>query len=227
MSPTPPVSLPGSSPLTRGKLHVGDKRVDARGLIPAHAGKTTGRAACRSARWAHPRSRGENRERGASLGGVAGSSPLTRGKLLTITAMIAALGLIPAHAGKTSTASPQRPSSWAHPRSRGENHLSACVFRRRHGSSPLTRGKPHRPPRPARPCGLIPAHAGKTPARRGPPPESRAHPRSRGENQIGLDEAGHGVGSSPLTRGKPPRPCPTRGGTGLIPAHAGKTRWCG
>ena len=50
----------GSSPLTRGKRH-DQRRVGApRGLIPAHAGKTT--AASHSARGAgaHPRSREEN-----------------------------------------------------------------------------------------------------------------------------------------------------------------------
>ena len=50
----------GSSPLTRGKLGVGDVGDGGHGLIPAHAGKTR-RASCRLAtHWAHPRSRGEN-----------------------------------------------------------------------------------------------------------------------------------------------------------------------
>ena len=50
----------GSSPLTRGKLCVRHAHDGKRGLIPAHAGKTSAFDAARSARAAHPRSRGEN-----------------------------------------------------------------------------------------------------------------------------------------------------------------------
>ena len=54
-------------------------------------------------------------------------------------------------------------------------------------------------------------------------PLSVAHPRSRGENILPALEPLGGVGSSPLTRGKPAE---WDGGgvrVGLIPAHAGKT----
>ena len=50
------------------------------GLIPAHAGKTTGNETSVSPRRAHPRSRGENRVLVGGDQGRAGSSPLTRGK---------------------------------------------------------------------------------------------------------------------------------------------------
>ena len=50
----------GSSPLTRGKRRWTFGLSFFEGLIPAHAGKTTGRQVSRSAPWAHPRSRGEN-----------------------------------------------------------------------------------------------------------------------------------------------------------------------
>ena len=52
---------------------------------------------------------------------LGGSSPLTRGKHLAIQVGLAAGGLIPAHAGKTASASPFAWTTWAHPRSRGEN----------------------------------------------------------------------------------------------------------
>ena len=54
---------------------------------------------------------------------------------------------------------------------------------------------------------------------------SPAHPRSRGENGALLSGIKREPGSSPLTRGK--RMCPSWITTraGLIPAHAGKTRW--
>ena len=50
------------------------------------------------------------------------------------------------------------------------------------GSSPLTRGKQFRIKNAELETGLIPAHAGKTPEYHSVDEESRAHPRSRGEN---------------------------------------------
>ena len=92
-----------------------------------------------------------------------------------------------------------------------------------YGSSPLTRGKLVVTGRSSSLRGLIPAHAGKTRLRSLDSTESRAHPRSRGENRAAAALTSAARGSSPLTRGK-------RGGvslptrlSGLIPAHAGKT----
>ena len=72
--------------------------------------------------------------------------------------------------------------------------------------------------------GLIPAHAGKTGQAGDQANETKAHPRSRGENQDLEVVLVHGEGSSPLTRGK--RQVSHHGvhGCRLIPAHAGKTR---
>ena len=50
-----------------------------------------------------------------------GSSPLTRGKPDLTMEDATALGLIPAHAGKTLTHTAGGGRGWAHPRSRGEN----------------------------------------------------------------------------------------------------------
>ena len=111
----------------------------------------------------------------------------------------------------------------AHPRSRGENAYVTGPDNLCSGSSPLTRGKRGTPSAADFACGLIPAHAGKTasPTRRSLP--TAAHPRSRGENFTDLIPALPGVGSSPLTRGKPgPVELSTKK-TRLIPAHAGKT----
>ena len=70
-----------------------------------------------------------------------GSSPLTRGKPVREIPGRRVLGLIPTHAGKTSCSSPSRPSTRAHPRSRGENLKCGCLAVAVFGSSPLTRGK--------------------------------------------------------------------------------------
>ena len=132
----------GSSPLTRGKRLTNQDAKLARGLIPAHAGKTPDESGCQAGAWAHPRSRGENTFADSVAVALVGSSPLTRGKLRRLRAPAASKGLIPAHAGKTNG------SDWS--------------SNRRPGSSPLTRGKLQARHRSAPRPGLIPAHAGKT-----------------------------------------------------------------
>ena len=92
----------GSSPLTRGKpLPERGLRL-RRGLIPAHAGKTSPSAPGGIASRAHPRSRGENSISIGSASRMPGSSPLTRGKPGGAALPIRTPGLIPAHAGKTA-----------------------------------------------------------------------------------------------------------------------------
>ena len=91
----------GSSPLTRGKPAGWQTPAIHTGLIPAHAGKTGGRAARAPPGWAHPRSRGENTWTPAPLATCVGSSPLTRGKQNQAFRPHPNKGLIPAHAGKT------------------------------------------------------------------------------------------------------------------------------
>ena len=217
-------SLLGSSPLTRGKPGGGGVTPLPRRLIPAHAGKTFAATSYTTFSGAHPRSRGENSDAGEGLAAHAGSSPLTRGKRspprsapslwgsspLTRGKQVRGgdargrTGLIPAHAGKTTTTRPRRCATRAHPRSRGEN-------RRRHD---WRRDGPR----------LIPAHAGKTPAATSIRLDPAAHPRSRGENPSPRLGFVGDRGSSPLTRGKPVL-CPdVHLVGGLIPAHAGKTR---
>ena len=192
----------GSSPLTRGKHLSRSVNWVARGLIPAHAGKT--RKSSRNSRTirAHPRSRGENLRRRRTGVRYQGSSPLTRGKLGDSGGDTQSGGLIPAHAGKTtrSRRCPRRPP--AHPRSRGENRDSDPWGEDGPGSSPLTRGKLLGGHRREHVCGLIPAHAGKTETPSADARPSKAHPRSRGENEAHSLLEALNQGSSPLTRGK-------------------------
>ena len=157
-------STMGSSPLTRGKQTGVEAANQESRLIPAHAGKTRGVCLVRRASRAHPRSRGENLRREGVLRVAHGSSPLTRGKPVHRVDAELLGGLIPAHAGKTPTALTVSSRDSAHPRSRGENTRTVTASPPRRGSSPLTRGK--RPGWARRGCarGLIPAHAGKTPA---------------------------------------------------------------
>ena len=215
--------LPGSSPLTRGKLLLDPEEVPIEGLIPAHAGKTRP-PACQGPEWAaHPRSRGENRQERSRLSCVDGSSPLTRGKPADCRVPLDTQRLIPAHAGKTWVTSAASPTGRAHPRSRGENWSDRLYTSDTWGSSPLTRGKPARRGLEGMVRRLIPAHAGKTADTHRRCEYQAAHPRSRGENYQYHHDWYQPSGSSPLTRGKPAR----RGLEGmvrrLIPAHAGKT----
>ena len=176
------VAMPGSSPLTRGKLCRTLERVSDGGLIPAHAGKTCRTFSTCSSLPAHPRSRGENYPHHHPWTRRRGSSPLTRGKRQAVDPAGHARGLIPAHAGKTHGTSSYQSYAAAHPRSRGENLPSETIFRNSSGSSPLTRGKLlERGCNPAR-AGLIPAHAGKTELHGNETTDCEAHPRSRGEN---------------------------------------------
>ena len=129
------------SPLTRENQHRPGHHTLHRGLIPAHTGKTRGRAEwpspprtipahtgktlvsgpeCSTGR-AHPRSHGENDRRRASTFFSSGSSPLTRGKRATRCARRVRARLIPAHAGKTQMLRIGPLRRAAHPRSRGEN----------------------------------------------------------------------------------------------------------
>ena len=172
---------------------------------------------------AHPRSRGENPQYRSVPGTLAGSSPLTRGKHPDVRAGRRRSGLIPAHAGKTCSQVIGEPNDRAHPRSRGENRATPRLARVSSGSSPLTRGKRGDGSEPWAARRLIPAHAGKTGSRRASHATDRAHPRSRGENDILQITNALKQGSSPLTRGKPGDLGNHQRRGGLIPAHAGKT----
>ena len=213
----------GSSPLTRGKLVASVLGDPVSGLIPAHAGKTSIPFITRIGSGAHPRSRGENLGLLVLDVAAVGSSPLTRGKPERSTRQTPSHGLIPAHAGKTTTSMRSPKTSRAHPRSRGENCGASRAVVQHCGSSPLTRGKRPGWARRGRACGLIPAHAGKTIGPDSAVNGAVAHPRSRGENFGQKTNDPGAKGSSPLTRGKHRLPGRGHHRHGLIPAHAGKT----
>ena len=96
-------------------------------------------------------------------------------------------------------------------------------FGRWAGSSPLARGTPTKPTKGLRKSGLIPARAGNTCVVVGFGLRSGAHPRSRGEHALQVQDSFWRSGSSPLARGTPA--AGERGDTtsGLIPARAGNT----
>ena len=131
----------GSSPLTRGKRVQGLTDLIPARLIPAHAGKTETLTLIAPHSPAHPRSRGENEICAPDKCPPYGSSPLTRGKLVSVVHMDEFFRLIPAHAGKTHLTAASLHGPGAHPRSRGENGSALGWGPLCSGSSPLTRGK--------------------------------------------------------------------------------------
>ena len=146
-----------------------------------------------------------------------------RGKRASGVPFCAMGGLIPAHAGKTTTRLATLWTTWAHPRACGENIGQTILGDIAEGSSPRMRGKHSDRAIPRSGDGLIPAHAGKTARQVCRQPVSRAHPRACGENSLRFDDPVRPPGSSPRMRGKlPGAPKGTRL-VGLIPAHAGKT----
>ena len=166
----------------RGKRFPPRRNRTMPGLIPAHAGKTTPRRKTPPALTAHPRACGENRLTLLYASGGSGSSPRMRGKPSLSHTEGGIPGLIPAHAGKTTTADAQYSMPKAHPRACGENLKCERAARNNGGSSPRMRGKPLVDlVRAARP-GLIPAHAGKTTRAYGVAVQAPAHPRACGEN---------------------------------------------
>ena len=132
-------------------------------------------------------------------------------------------GLIPAHAGKTSSAFSKRLGKPAHPRACGENQMLRGLQFVVHGSSPRMRGKPPYSCSHTQLRRLIPAHAGKTARVHRVGLRRRAHPRACGENAVSVQRFNGALGSSPRMRGKLTTAGNRMGTGGLIPAHAGKT----
>ena len=193
------------------------------GLIPACAGKTAHATGDRRRRRAHPRACGENIRTSLKDTLTQGSSPRMRGKPRVRRAQHWPHGLIPAHAGKTTTMNTHKFARQAHPRACGENIRTSLKDTLTQGSSPRMRGKPRVRRAQHWPHGLIPAHAGKTTTMNTHKFARQAHPRACGENAAAWKSTVDGTGSSPRMRGK--HQCQGCGllSFRLIPACAGKT----
>ena len=213
----------GSSPRGRGKRRSGHQCLRSCRLIPAWAGKTSGRAGGLAVRRAHPRVGGENVVLRRLSAVAAGSSPRGRGKHEAWAFDADSGRLIPAWAGKTLMVSAAGSVIPAHPRVGGENRLLVRVRRRPDGSSPRGRGKPCRAGRLRSGRRLIPAWAGKTVLHDVLRDRHPAHPRVGGENHVFNAHDMQDGGSSPRGRGKRLTRVSVSVIVGLIPAWAGKT----
>ena len=115
------ISLSGSSPLVRGKLHDGEIHRITQRIIPACAGQTS--RPCRSMPRAsdHPRLCGANYAGNGNFFGRYGSSPLVRGKLLGDATSELRIRIIPACAGQTGGIRAHAGGDSDHPRLCGAN----------------------------------------------------------------------------------------------------------
>ena len=116
----------GSSPHTRG-AHDGAQlgRCSIR-IIPAYAGSTKIAQKGKGMAADHPRIRGEHCCAEMLFAAFQGSSPHTRGALLTLPRRRRLLRIIPAYAGSTPALSASAPPRPDHPRIRGEHPCRCC-----------------------------------------------------------------------------------------------------
>ena len=223
MSSPVPGDLAGSSPHTRGLRGGPGLGCHRQGIIPAHAGFTTGPRACAPRTPDHPRTRGVYLATVCTPVMIPGSSPHTRGLPIGELIGLASTGIIPAHAGFTGRGSGRNHDVSDHPRTRGVYGRGGAFPWPGGGSSPHTRGLRQKPqkinPKPR----IIPAHAGFTAGvqpRVSRPPD---HPRTRGVYRTAIRKGLRRGGSSPHTRGLLSSCRSTTVQTRIIPAHAGFT----
>ena len=195
------ISHQGSSPHVRG-TPAGIRVVPVRaGIIPACAGNTERRhPSCLRFR-DHPRMCGEHLLGHCLVSRAAGSSPHVRGTLVSSSAGVGSVGIIPACAGNTTSRMNMLSGSWDHPRMCGEHCMWFAGLEQIMGSSPHVRGTRSRAkagrPRP----GIIPACAGNTSYARLYGAQLRDHPRMCGEHRAVWEPSLDCLGSSPHVRG--------------------------
>ncbi len=171
----------GSSPRMRGAPGLLAKVGRVVGIIPADAGSTSQPISCRTPSRDHPRGCGEHRAARGSTSIVPGSSPRMRGAPSCRVRDDLRPGIIPAHAGSTSSTIP--------------NALP------RDGSSPRMRGARWRLRDRPRGGGIIPADAGSTCRVNEGPTTVGDHPRGCGEHRREPGSVHNIGGSSPRMRG--------------------------
>ena len=195
------------------------------GIIPAHAGNTVRPCEALSCFRDHPRTCGEHRVEEFNRIVNAGSSPHMRGTRNRRQRMVRLAGIIPAHAGNTYEACRSGSGDGDHPRTCGEHLCPALCGVIGSGSSPHMRGTLQRLKDTSQVTGIIPAHAGNTRTVRCRNARSGDHPRTCGEHIPVSWWSVPPRGSSPHMRGTPGREASEESDRGIIPAHAGNTRY--
>ena len=133
--------------------------------------------------------------------------------------------IIPAHAGNTAESISSSMTIRDHPRTCGEHSNVFHHNSAKNGSSPHMRGTRDRVPVAPVVVGIIPAHAGNTVLLSMPRKLTRDHPRTCGEHLPTACVFHPLTGSSPHMRGTRNPDEHKRHTEGIIPAHAGNTRY--
>ena len=184
-------------------------------IIPAHAGNTLAKRTTSAPNAArdHPRACGEHTLMLELAQTYTGSSPRMRGTPMGTCSYLLITGIIPAHAGNTTTMYPWNLILGDHPRACGEHFFRAIID--------------------VEIRGIIPAHAGNTCLPVSPAASSWDHPRACGEHKLLTSLLKKRRGSSPRMRGTRRQLFHDIQFGGIIPAHAGNTRrpvvrptWC-
>ena len=133
-------------------------------------------------------------------------------------------GIIPAHAGNTTTSRLVLFTVWDHPRVCGEHAMPRNFVSILPGSSPRMRGTQTLMASNSSRMGIIPVYAGNTRPARGNAGTPWDHPRVCGEHYSSNTVRIAVWGSSPRMRGTPGARVDRVRGRGIIPAYAGNTR---
>ena len=213
----------GSPPHMRGKEVPQIPQILARGITPAHAGKSRGTVPDARQKQDHPRTCGEKATRRAVFKWASGSPPHMRGKVFVRFGVVLAAGITPAHAGKRTAPHFHERRSWDHPRTCGEKRTYSLLVSVHSGSPPHMRGKVQLHARTGGAAGITPAHAGKSGWPHPAGPACRDHPRTCGEKIARAWLQVTFTGSPPHMRGKGSRLPSRTPSSRITPAHAGKS----
>ena len=125
----------------RGKVTEILDYLDGLRITPAYAGKSRAGQATQVRVRDHPRVCGEKRQGNMNKEVKVGSPPRMRGKASHHEVCVLVLGITPAYAGKSSTATLAAHSTGDHPRVCGEKSANPKVRDTMEGASPRMRGK--------------------------------------------------------------------------------------
>ena len=172
------------------------------GITPAYAGKRAASAREAYFIWDHPRVCGEKSNECVKPEIPQGSPPRMRGKVANTWLGRTNMGITPACAGKSSTATRAARSTGDHPRVCGEKSKYRLQINWWLGSPPRVRGKAERPTGLLCAAGITPACAGKSFQPFLYLFDVWDHPRVCGEKVLYPLVMMIGLGSPPRVRGK-------------------------
>ena len=207
----------------RGKGRHGVQGQSPCRITPAYAGKSVCAPVCACPMWDHPRVCGEKLVHFGQGGGLEGSPPRMRGKVLAALMPTNALGITPAYAGKSAQEEMQMGVKRDHPRVCGEKRLVKRRARCLGGSPPRMRGKGCHCWITPQLVGITPAYAGKSQPFCPKLCKNWDHPRVCGEKFYYTTPARGFQGSPPRMRGKAGDTFQVDTTARITPAYAGKS----